>query len=316
MAKRAAAPSADEAATKVSRIPAAAPLPACSLPNLNADYSPEPGFHSIDLTFAGLQCVHRSPDIFVVHDFLAEDECARLVALGGASALRRSRVSADAGDARAGDARDGRRGAERTSESTSVRQADAPAVAAKLMALLRCDARNLHVLSLLRYTAGQYFRAHCDEDNDGVAAPFAGFDASHRVCTCFVYLNDVARGGETAFVELGPLTIRPRRGMAVVHFPGRLDRTSDARCRHEAREATDEKWLLAAWADLDRRSDDDARWGEYSWPREAARSLAGFLLDSGTQLVSWGERAEDEADTPAEADGADAQRGTPWRDGG
>ena len=108
--KRPAGSAADESATKAARISAAASLPACSLPNLNADYSPEPGFHSIDLTFAGLQCVHRSPDIFVVHDFLAEDECARLVALGGASA-RRSRVSADAGDARAGDARDGRRGA-------------------------------------------------------------------------------------------------------------------------------------------------------------------------------------------------------------
>ena len=305
--KRPAGSAADESATKAARISAAASLPACSLPNLNADYSPEPGFHSIDLTFAGLQCVHRSPDIFVVHDFLAEDECARLVALGRASALRRSRVAA--GD----DARDGRRGVERTSASTSVRQADAPALAAKLSALLRCDARNLHVLSLLRYTSGQYFRAHCDEDNDGAAAPFAGFDASHRVCTCFVYLNDVSRGGETSFVELGPLTIQPRRGMAVVHFPGRLDRTSDARCRHESRDARDEKWLLASWADLDRRSDDDDKWGEYSWPREAARSLAAFLLDSGTQLMSW--QDEEEAGSGSgEEEGAD-ERGTPRRNG-
>ena len=135
-----------------------------------------------------------------------------------------------------------------------MRQADAPAVAAKLMALLRCDARNLHVLSLLRYTAGQYFRAHCDEDNDGVAAPFAGFDASHRVCTCFVYLNDVAEGGSTHFRRIN-VDVRPKKGAAVIFFPGFMNGELDTDALHAGMPAVDTKWVSQVWIRQSYRED-------------------------------------------------------------
>ena len=47
------------------------------------------------------------------------------------------------------------------------------------------------------------------------------------------------------------LRIRPTRGMAVVHFPTRVDAggayAADRRVLHEGRPAVDEKWLLATW---------------------------------------------------------------------
>ena len=61
----------------------------------------------------------------------------------------------------------------------------------------------------------------------------------------------VARGGATRFTQLG-LDVRPRRGMAVVHFPAFRDAASgawrrDLRTLHEGAEAIDDKWLIATW---------------------------------------------------------------------
>ena len=73
--------------------------------------------------------------------------------------------------------------------------------------------------------------------------------------TVFVYLADCERGGETRFPRLNGgagLSVRPRRGTAVVHFPTLRDPASgaylrDERCVHEAAPAVDVKWILATW---------------------------------------------------------------------
>ena len=77
----------------------------------------------------------------------------------------------------------------------------------------------------------------------------SGFVDSSRLVTCFVYLNGLPSGGggETRFPRLG-LSIAPRRGMAVVHRPGRLDCSLDERCEHEGVAPTgpESKWVLVA----------------------------------------------------------------------
>ena len=43
------------------------------------------------------------------------------------------------------------------------------------------------------------------------------------------------------------LSIRPKRGMAVVHFPQAMSLDCDFRTMHEGATAIDEKWILATW---------------------------------------------------------------------
>ena len=106
---------------------------------------------------------------------------------------------------------------------------------------------------MLQYKRGQFFRAH----TDGFSGPTSacGFADSGRLVTVFVYLNEVASGGETLFPQLG-LEVRPEKGAAVVHFPETLGLEQDLRTEHEGAEAVDEKWLLATWVWAHRRTDD------------------------------------------------------------
>ena len=94
---------------------------------------------------------------------------------------------------------------------------------------------------------GQRFGPHFDGYQG--ARDGSGFSASSRIATVFVYLNDCERGGATQFTALRPqLKIQPRRGLAVLHLPGRLDLSRDDRTEHESCEADDEKYVLVCQA--------------------------------------------------------------------
>lgn len=84
-------------------------------------------------------------------------------------------------------------------------------------------------VQLLRYDEGQYYKSHSD---------FLGgsetLRAGPRALTLFVYLDDVAEGGETHFPELG-LSVQPKRGRGVL-WPSVLDTAplvKDTRTRHQ-----------------------------------------------------------------------------------
>lgn len=104
---------------------------------------------------------------------------------------------------------------------------------------------------MLNYKTGQQFCAHTDGFQGPVSA--CGFEESNRVATVFTYLNDVANGGETVFSILD-LKIKPKKGMAVVHFPSDLHLRKDERTLHEGSIAVDEKWLLTTWLWSEKRS--------------------------------------------------------------
>ena len=72
--------------------------------------------------------------------------------------------------------------------------------------------------------------------------------------TFFVYLNDVKEGGETKFTKLG-VEVKPRKGMAVVHFPNTVGLEEDIRTEHEGSVAVNTKWLLVTWVWKNYRSD-------------------------------------------------------------
>merc|ERR1711957_434100 len=83
-----------------------------------------------------------------------------------------------------------------------------------------------------QYEEGQFYATHHD-----AAATRESNPSGPRILTFFLYLSDVEEGGETAFPDLGPLVVPPRKGSAIL-WPSVLDEAPDRvdfRTRHEAR---------------------------------------------------------------------------------
>ena len=203
------------------------------------------GFHPINLAFPGLRALHRSPDVWAVDGFLKSSECARLLGKAARARLRHS-VQTDYATGRTYVSE------ERTSTYCIVAQREVPSLVARLEALCGLPAAHFERLKLVRYAAGERFAPHWD-GFEGMRSS-SGFVDSARVVTVFAYLTSVppGGGGETRFNRLGDLAIRPVRGMAVVHRPGRLDCSRDDRVEHEGCAAGDRaKWVLVCqcWAD-------------------------------------------------------------------
>ena len=94
-----------------------------------------------------------------------------------------------------------------------------------------------------------------------------------RVATVLCYLNDVARGGATAFPKLG-LEVQPKRGRCLLFFPGHLDGRMDERVLHSATPAIDEKWVVQQWVRA--HSDPVLSLNPPRWPK-GVNSIKGLL---------------------------------------
>jgi prolyl 4-hydroxylase len=76
----------------------------------------------------------------------------------------------------------------------------------RLARLTNMPVSHVEGLQVVRYTPGQFYRAHRDD---------SGYDPNPRRFTVLIYLNDVeGEGGETEFTKLN-LKIKPKRGAAV-----------------------------------------------------------------------------------------------------
>jgi prolyl 4-hydroxylase len=201
-------------------------------------------FHTIDRTYPGISTLHRDPDVLLIDKFLTNDECERLIAKARPH-LVPSLVKNEGTGAVEQDMT-------RTSTDTNVPQREVPSVVNKIAAMANCAHEQLEIVQILRYTKGQFFLPH----TDGFMGPTTacGFERSGRLVTIFCYLNDVPAGGESRFPLLN-VSVPPRKGSAVVHFPTTTGFEEDLRTEHEGSVADHEKWLLATWVWKDSRSD-------------------------------------------------------------
>jgi prolyl 4-hydroxylase len=201
-------------------------------------------FHCIDRTYSGISTLHTDPDVLFIDNFLTDDECERLMAKAR-SHLAPSLVKNEGTGAVEQDLT-------RTSSDTNVPQREIPSIVSRIAALANCTLEQLEIVQILRYTKGQYFLPHTDGFQGPTTA--CGFQRSGRLVTIFCYLNDVPIGGESHFPLLN-VSVSPRKGSAVVHFPSTTGFEEDLRTEHEGSVADDEKWLLATWVWKDRRTD-------------------------------------------------------------
>jgi prolyl 4-hydroxylase len=117
----------------------------------------------------------------------------------------------------------------------------------RLCRLLDVPFTHAEPLSLLRYQPGQEYRPHRDYLTPSSLATPEGQRVGQRTHTVFVYLSDVAGGGETDFPELD-VRVTPRLGRAVMFDNVDDNGRPDPRSLHAGMPVTEgEKWLGTLW---------------------------------------------------------------------
>jgi prolyl 4-hydroxylase len=185
---------------------------------------------------SNLRLLHESPPVFVCDDFLGAAQCETMIRLAP-PLLVRSNTAGNITDIR-------------TSRTCHLPR-HAPESIACFERVARLTGRPFAAfedVQVARYERGERYDGHFDgaSPTDPDAATFFG-GGGQRLCTVLIYLNDVARGGTTRFPLLDNLEVAPRRGRAVVFFPGFVDGTLDPQLFHEARPAQDVKWVSQVW---------------------------------------------------------------------
>ena len=114
--------------------------------------------------------------------------------------------------------------------------------------------------TVIRYEAGQVLAPHYDANRS--AATEDANRGGQTLATLLVYLNDVGKGGLTRFGKLATanskphqqveaseekLSIRPKRGDALLFFPADVNGNFDERTEHEGCPAVDEKFIARIW---------------------------------------------------------------------
>eukprot|EP00038_Savillea_parva_P019954 m.29871 g.29871 ORF g.29871 m.29871 type:complete len:325 (-) comp4639_c0_seq1:116-1090(-) len=216
-------------------------FPHPAYPNLPLDDLRDyPHNHMVNLDYPGLQCIYRSgalgAPIFIVPNFLSDAECDLCVAKCTGRLLLSKTT----------------RGVVRTSSHVRVAREETPELHRRLAEVTAHRVENMESAKIIRYQKGHHFGKHCDinaanlKASEGGIVTLDGRDAPdhvNREITCFVYLNDVAHGGATAFYKeavhinadgsevvcpgkevTGDLSeevirIKPERGLLVLFFP-------------------------------------------------------------------------------------------------
>lgn len=128
------------------------------------------------------------------------------------------------------------------------------------------EARLFEAPTVIRYEPGQVLAPHFDANRS--AETEDANRGGQTLATLIVYLNDVKEGGLTRFGRLPAgtvqhsnrvnpederfLTVKPKRGDALLFFPSDQFGEFDERVEHEGCEAMDEKWIARIWRHIDR----------------------------------------------------------------
>ena len=187
----------------------------------------------------GLKCISEQPPIFTVEDFLTEQECAALIQTAG-PLLQRSKTHASAGS----EATKGR-----TSLTCHLAKKiyPCPIMLQKIQGLTNKPYGHMELPQVARYASSQRYVEHYDGvDPHTEAGRVFCASGGQRVATVLMYLNDVADGGATRFKRL-EIEVKPKKGMALIFFPGFMNGELDTDALHAGMPAVDTKWVSQVW---------------------------------------------------------------------
>ena len=191
----------------------------------------------------GVRLRLERPVIAVFDNVLSDEECDELIRLA-----RNSIAPSTVVENRTGKSRMSR---VRTSSGTFLRH-DTSSVTERInrriAELMQMPMENGEDLQILHYGAGQEYRPHHDYfDPSDAGTPRLLARGGQRVSTLVMYLNDVARGGETAFPDLG-LSVSPRKGSAVYfEYCNDLGQLDQKTLHGGAPVLEGEKWAATKW---------------------------------------------------------------------
>lgn len=218
------------------------PIPAswgAQLPALTVQERPlvPPVYNGVNPNYPGVQLLHAHPPIYGVENFLDPAECDFLIENANSSFGPAPVVGKGAGEV----------SSSRTSSTCYLAREDLPEYLRKVSLLTGKPAEHCELPQVGRYLPSQQYLQHFDafdlSNEDG--RRFAS-NGGQRTITVLVYLNDVPRGGSTAFPNLN-IEVQPRRGMALVFFPSSLDGLLDKMALHAAMPAVDVKYVSQVW---------------------------------------------------------------------
>lgn len=213
-------------------------------------YHPDGEYHFININYPGLECIHKDPNIFVVHDFLKHNECDTIINLMKDKKMVNAYISGGNQDL------DYRKCLTKTIFKSSSEFKHFKSFREKVRSLTNVNENQLEVTNLTRYLGNEnFFKKHKDayDYGWGYKNGYTNKEVFNRVVTIIVYLNDVNSGGETRFNDID-LDVKPKKGSALIFFPGLLP-TSKKNPGHPTDNTThealpprgEEKWILQQW---------------------------------------------------------------------
>ncbi|KMZ68161.1 Prolyl 4-hydroxylase subunit alpha-1 [Zostera marina] len=207
------------------------------------------------LGFIRTEVISWSPRITIYHDFLSTEECDHLVTLGKprlrASILTDPKTFKHV------------RSNHRTSwgmflNATERNHSIIQAIETRISIFSQIPKENGESFQVLRYQKGEFYGKHIDY------FPSKRY-GNQRVATMLIYLNDVAEGGETYFLEAGDgectcggkilkgISVKPKKGNAVLFWNMRLDGEVDQKTIHTGCRVLDGvKWSATKWMTVDK----------------------------------------------------------------
>lgn len=195
--------------------------------------------NSHDVTLSNIKILSYDPRIYLIDNFISDEECEYIINLGGKK-VKRSKVVGSNGKAKIDDAR--------TSSGVFLPNEDEVLMRigeriAKVTYVPRENGENFY---LLRYRLGEEYRPHTDWF-DRIPEFDKILSHGQRIATVVSYLSDVEEGGETVFPELN-LEVKPKKGSAIVFWNIDLDGRDDPRVLHGSKPVIKgTKWAMTRW---------------------------------------------------------------------
>jgi prolyl 4-hydroxylase len=186
---------------------------------------------------------YEKPRIVLLEGVLSTDECEQLIKLARPRLRPSTVVDPQTGANTVANYRNSEGMFFRLSETPLIERLDR-----RISELMNGPVENGEGLQVLRYGPGGHTAPHFDFLIPSNPTNEASLKRSgQRTSTLMIYLNDVTRGGETVFPEVG-LSVSPRRGNAVYFEYANSRQELDARSLHAGAPVIEgEKWAVTKW---------------------------------------------------------------------